>query len=116
MKRLTFLLVLALFSCEKEEEVNPVVKTEAIEVIEETNDSWEGKWIAKKECWYGFKCTDNTGLEVTITNDLFIIDGDSIEYYQVTHNTIRAGSKILATYKGDSLLYSDEDRRVTFIR
>ena len=116
MKRLTFLLVLVLFSCEKEEEVKPVVNTEAIEVIEEANDSWEGKWIAEKECWYGFKCTPNTGLEVTITNDLFIIDGDSIEYYQVTHNAITMGSKSLAIYKGDSLLYSDENRKVTFIR
>jgi len=117
MKRLMFLLVLVLFSCEKEEEVKPIVTEEKEEIVYEgVHDLFYGKWTSQKVCYYGFECSNNTTINIEFMEGKYVYKGDTSFYSHVNFKHLSLGNNRRAVYYGDSLWYEDVYGEITFIR
>ena len=118
MKKCTLVLLLSclLFSCEKEEEVKPVITEETKEKQEVVYDLFYGKWKSKEVCYYGFKCSNNTTIDIEFMEDKYIYKGDTSYYGHINQKHLSLGNNRRAIYYGDSLWYEDRYGEITFIR
>ena len=118
MKKCTLVLLLSclLFSCEKEEEVKPVLTEDTEEKKEVVYDLFYGKWTSEKVCYYNFECSNNKNISIEFMEEKYVYNGDTSYYSHINLKHLYLGNNRRAIYYGDSLWYEDIYGEITFIR